>query len=210
MLHYRCVDKKTLELLKKLSSKSYLNNFFLVGGTAIALHIGHRKSDDLDFFTLENFESEKLQRNLNKDFLTKNQSVDRNTFHCEILIADNFSVKLDFIKFDYSLIDEVIEIDKIRLLSLKDLIPMKLLALSQRGSKKDFYDIYFLMNFISISGMLDLMKEKFSNINRFHIIKSLTFFDDAELEPNPITFNDIEWETVKVKILFEVKKLQLL
>ncbi|MCF8361803.1 MAG: nucleotidyl transferase AbiEii/AbiGii toxin family protein [Prolixibacteraceae bacterium] len=68
MLHKETVDPSTLELLIKLQQKDYLNNFFLVGGTALALHIGHRKSIDLDFFSAEGYNTSHLLENLNTDF----------------------------------------------------------------------------------------------------------------------------------------------
>ena len=110
------------------------------------------------------------------------------------------------IKYSYPLINPILEIDKIRLLSVEDIIPMKLSAIAGRGSKKDFYDIFYLLKSYSFKKMFELFKKKFPNTNEFHILKSLTYFEDAELEPNPQMIKKTEWNTVKSIIIKETNK----
>lgn len=97
--------------------------------------------------------------------------------------------------------------DGIRLLELEDLIPMKLSAIAGRGAKKDFYDIYFLLEKFPLTQMLELFKKKYEPENTFHLLKSLTFFDDAELEPGLKSFRHIDWQEVKNKIVKEVRSI---
>ena len=101
---------------------------------------------------------------------------------------------------------ELLKLDSIRLLSIDDIIPMKLSAIANRGVKKDFYDLYFLLEQRSLEEMLNLFQTKFSDINQFHIIKSLTYFEDAESNPNPHTLKDLTWQEVKNKIIQTVNE----
>jgi predicted nucleotidyltransferase component of viral defense system len=105
------------------------------------------------------------------------------------------------------LINSVIETEGIRLLSIEDIVPMKLSAIANRGAKRDFYDIFFLLNHLSIKEMLSLFSRKFSQTNHFYLLKSLTYFDDAEEEANPKVFAKISWEQVKTKIEETVNEL---
>jgi len=88
---------------------------------------------------------------------------------------------------------------------LEDIIPMKLSAVAARGSKKDFYDIYFLLKNYTLEEMFGFFDQKFENINKFHIIKSLTYFDDAETETDPVTITKVTWKEIKHAILREVR-----
>lgn len=202
MLQYRTVYPKTLELLNKLMSLQELKDFFLVGGTALSLQIGHRISIDLDLFCLNEFDVDSLLDTLESKFIIHNVSKDKNTLNMGIEFPANSKnlVKVDFIRHAYPIINKIIELDSIRLLSIEDIIPMKLSAVAGRGSKKDFYDIYFLLQKYTMSEMFDYFDRKFTNINKFHIIKSLTYFDDAEFEPSPQLISKIEWNEVKVLI----------
>lgn len=203
MLQTQTVEPLTLELLKDLQSKTYLQNFQLVGGTAIALHLGHRKSIDLDLFTFENFEAIPLAKNLKADFTDVEETIKKdNTFLCYIR-----QIKVDFISYLYPPSEPIIENDRIRLLDLKDLAPMKLSAIASRGVKKDFYDFYFLLRKFSLPEMLDLYAKKFGDPAVFHLVKSLTYFDDAEADAEPFVFEKVKWKDIKKHIQNTVKKL---
>ena len=202
MLQYTAVIPATLELLKHLMLKKSLADFNLVGGTSLALQLGHRLSVDLDFFTLNDFETieivTELQNELRFDIVQQKQN--SLILNVEYPTNSNLFIKVDILKYPYPLINSIIEIDGIRLLSIEDIIPMKLSAIANRGAKKDFYDIYFLLNSMSIKEMLNLFSMKFPNINHFHLLKSLTFFDDANEDANPKVFTKVSWEQVKTKI----------
>ncbi len=202
MLQTRTVEPSTLGLLKELMSKDYLNQFALVGGTALALQLGHRFSIDLDLFTTEPFIKEELLEDLKIDFQVSVESESRN-----IVITNINDVKVDFVKVPYPRIFPIIEIDGIRLLDMKDIAPMKLSAATQRGSKKDFYDLYFLLKKMKLEDMLNLYLNKFQNQTVFHVVKSLTYFDDAEKFPDPLVFDKkVTWDKVKNTIVTVVNK----
>jgi len=207
MLQHRAIYPETLELLKKLMKISELQDFFLVGGTALALQIGHRISVDIDLFTQNDFSTAKLFGTLNSKFQLTHKTEDINTLNINIVAdkAEN-KVKVDFIKYAYPLLNPIIETEGIRMLSIEDIIPMKLSAISGRGSKKDFYDIYYLLGQYSLKQMFDLFEQKFVNANKFHVIKSLTYFEDAEIEPNPITIEKTNWVKIKKAITTHVNE----
>jgi predicted nucleotidyltransferase component of viral defense system len=204
MLQNKAVDPATLGLLKKLMAKPYMDQFYLVGGTALALQIGHRMSEDLDFFSSADFRSNDLLADLSKDWglsepiMKLEQSL--------IIMIDG--VKADFIRFKYELLKPLITIEGIRMLQIADIAPMKLDALSARGRKRDFYDIFFLLREMSIENLFDLYDRKYHHSTVFHVIRSLTYFDDAEKDSDPLVFDkSVTWSRVKETIKNEVRKL---
>lgn len=92
------------------------------------------------------------------------------------------------------------------MLEIRDIAPMKLKAVTQRGSKKDFYDIYYLLDYLTIQQMLELFSLKFRQFEIFHVLKSLNYFDDAEKYPDPVLFDKtVTWNKVKSKIQSAIK-----
>ena len=121
--------------------------------------------------------------------------------------TNNEFIKIDIVKYAYPLIQKVRIVDEIRLLSIEDITAMKLSAIANRGAKKDFFDIYELLKSFSLPKMFEFFTEKYPNIEHFHILKSLTYFDDAESEFDPISLNNTDWETVKLTIEKNVTKM---
>lgn len=209
MLHYRTVYSETLELLKMLMQNPHLHQFYLVGGTALALQLGHRISIDLDFFTNEDFNTADIVENLRNDFelqLMMQKEINSLSINARALNSQNEFIKIDFIKYPYPLIASLLEVDAIRLLSPNDIIPMKLSAIANRGAKKDFYDIYELLKYFPLETMLQLFSKKYPDIAHFHILKSLVYFDDAEDQFDPVSLNETEWQLVKSSIEQKVNK----
>lgn len=208
MLQYRTVYPTTLELLKKMMLLEELKDFFLVGGTALALQLGHRISVDLDLFTQKDFDTQIMFDRLDRLFAIKDLTEETNTLNFNIIFPEKSGniIKIDLIKYSYPLINPIIETDAIRLLSIEDIIPMKLSAVAGRGSKKDFYDIHYLLNKYNFEQMFALFERKFPNTNKFHVLKSLTYFEDAELEPNPQTVEKSDWDKIKKKITKKVNE----
>jgi len=203
MLHAQAVEPRTLELLKELMLKDYLKQFVLVGGTALALQIGHRKSIDLDMFTVKDFDSEKLVPKLLKEYNLVPLLQMPQTLICEIN-----GVKVDFIRFKYSFMRPIVKVGRIRMLSLEDIAPMKLDAITGRGNKKDFFDLYFLLQQFSLETIFGLYKEKYPHQTIFHVARSLVYFEDAEANPDPIVFDKkVTWAKVKKTISKEIQKL---
>lgn len=202
MLHTNTIEKHTLELLKTISKDSVFNDFFLVGGTALALHIGHRKSIDLDFFSVNSFDSDKLSTYLIDKCNADIVSISTNSLTCWIN-----EVKVDFITHKYILIENLVIKNGIRLASIKDVAAMKLNAIKNRGTKKDFVDIYFLNKNYSFPEMLSFCQKKYPNFIELLILKSLVYFDDADILPNCEMLIDIKWDEIKSDIIQKVKPL---
>ena len=195
MLQYQSVTPETLDILKKLMGAGFLKEFILVGGTSLALQIGHRKSLDLDLFTRDKFDPKILATEINRLMDTIITGEAENTLNC--LIND---IPVDFIRYDYPLIGNIIRSDDIRLVSKEDIACMKLSAVASRGSKKDFYDLHFLLRDFSLEEMFGFYERKYKSNERFHLLKSLIYFSDAEKEPDPVTFIPLEWNEVKKSI----------
>jgi predicted nucleotidyltransferase component of viral defense system len=204
MLQTRTIEPRTLGLLKELMSLSMLNSFYLVGGTALALQLGHRVSIDLDLFTSEPFDPNELIQKMTEK---SNFSVVSEGSGMVISTIDD--IKVDFVKMSYPILFPSVLEEQVRMLDIRDIAAMKLKAVTQRGSKKDFYDIYFLLQVMSLDEIIRLFREKFKQYEIFHVIKSLTYFEDAENNADPIVFDKkLTWQKVKTEIIRTVKTLE--
>lgn len=204
MLYFETVESYTLELLIQLMDKPYLKAFNLVGGTALALQIGHRKSVDLDLFSEKEFDGKELLKNLEQDFL----EIEVLTTMKGTLLTRINGVKVDFVRFNYPIVRPLLIVENLRLYTPEDIAPMKLDAITGRGKKKDFYDLYYLLDIMSLAQMFELHSEKFKLSTMFHILKSLTYFDDAEEDDDPILIKQqVTWIQAKKKILASVSTL---
>ena len=192
MLHYETIIPETQSLLEKLSALPVLDDARLVGGTALALQLGHRTSVDLDFFGRINADSEELRDILREVGRVEVASVSKN-----INIFWVNGIKVDMVNYPYPWLDLPIEEDGVRLASLRDIAAMKVSAIVNRGTKKDFIDLYTLLQFFKLDDILDMYSRKYSDGSLFIVMKSLTYFDDAETDPMPNVFNDTTWESVK-------------
>ena len=124
-----------------------------------------------------------------------------------ILITKVNEIKVDFVNYKYLLLTDYIIIDTIRMLSMQDIAAMKLNAIMGRGSKKDFVDLFFLLEEFSKHEILKFYNKKFRNGSEFLVLKSLTYFEDADFQPQPIMYKDFDWKKCKEKITAEVLKL---
>lgn len=202
MLHLETISPDTLTLLKKIQSLDEFNNTRLVGGTALALQLGHRKSIDLDFFG--NFETslEELSAILSEFSTVTPVSSSRMT---RFLVVDG--VKVDIVTYPYGWIDNPVNAEGVVLAGIKDIAAMKLSAITNRETKKDFIDYYFLLKRYSLEELIELYRQKYSDAQLFTSIKSLSYFDDAESDPMPDMIVPVDWDEVKSTIRNEVAKL---
>ncbi len=204
MLHKETVESTTLELLKRLQSQAYLKGFCLVGGTALALRIGHRRSVDLDLFSNFSFDVVPLLENLTADFNFNLFFSANNTIKGSIN-----GVKVDILSHRYPLIKEPFVEEGIEMLSFQDIIAMKLNAISGSGQRvKDFIDIFYLLRKFSIEQMIGFYKEKYTQYNEVSVLKSLVYFDDVDFNDWPeITAEPkLKWDVVKNELEKSVKK----
>jgi predicted nucleotidyltransferase component of viral defense system len=196
MLQTRTIEPHTLGLLKSLMAQPLLEPFYIVGGTALALQLGHRFSIDLDFFTHLTYDKEELFGHLQREYDMTIELTNK-----VISIGFIQDVKIDLVNVKYTPQYPMHTIEGVRMLDIKDIAPMKLSAITQRGNKKDFYDMYFLFKKISLADMLDAYEIKFKTQNMYQVVKSLTYFTDAEEFDDPFVFDKkLTWEKVKTSI----------
>jgi hypothetical protein len=201
MLHFDAVPDSLRNLLMLLAPLPSLDDFSLGGGTSLALRYGHRLSVDLDFFTTGEFDTGLLADQL---AMTGATLVNRAP---NSLTLDAQGTKLDFLRHAYPLLAPPEEIEGVRLLSLPDVAAMKLNATANRGAKKDFFDLCELQRHHPLPTMLEWFETKYRTADRFTVIRSLGWFEDAELEPDPVSLNGGDWQVVKSQLRSMVSNL---
>jgi hypothetical protein len=194
MLREETVEPGTLGLLKKLVLMPELKDFRLVGGTALSLLYGHRKSIDLDLFTDKPLEKELLISALEDTFF-KITTFNPNRKHIYQCIIQN--VKVDFVCVRDAFLNPVQIIDNIPFAHTKDLIALKLNAVKGRGAKKDFWDVAMLLQIYSLRDLFVFYHERYSYDDTFAVIRSISYFVDAESDQDPESLNGMTWTTVK-------------
>lgn len=177
-------------------------DFALARGTSLALQTGHRNSIDIDLFG-----KSEIDHDLFFDILGNfgNVEISRNTKN--IFIVEVNGIKVDFVNYKYPLLDEIVVGDGIRMFSKKDIAAMKIAAITGRGSKKDFIDLYFLLNDFSLLEIMGYYNQKYHDGSEFMALKSLAYFEDADLQPQPKMFKEFDWKMCKNHILEETKRL---
>jgi hypothetical protein len=201
-MHKEAISKSTERVLAKITGQIG-SGFYLAGGTALAIQLGHRLSIDLDWFSANDFSRNTLREMLSRAGHFELTEEEEGTMHG--LLDD---VRMSFLRYPYPLLFPLVEFEGSRLADERDIAAMKLDAVSSRGSKKDFIDIYFLLEKYPLSDLLEIFEKKYAAIkfNRIHILKSLSYFEDAESEPTPIMLKSVSWEEVKKKIVAETNR----
>jgi predicted nucleotidyltransferase component of viral defense system len=199
------ISKKTQSTLEILRKADLLKDFYLVGGTALALQYQHRLSLDLDFFTKKDIDTKELLgkiKNLGSFSLEKEAE---NT-----LTGILNQTKVTFLSYDYPILFSSKNILGIKVADIRDIACMKLTAISSRGTKRDFVDLFFICQDIPLKKLLSLFQKKYRqiNYNLIHILKSLVYFEDAENEPMPYMIKQISWQEIKEFFIKEVKNIK--
>lgn len=198
------VTPATIELLRQLSAQPALREMRLVGGTALALQYGHRQSVYLDFFGRFTTSQEEL---IDLTRTIGNISILNQTSH--ILQMTINQIKVDFVDYSrYEWIDQPLTESTIVLASDKDIAAMKVNAIMGRGTKKDFVDMYLLLQHYSLAEILQFYKQKYPEYSDYRALLSLTYFEDAELQPMPRMFIPDQWDQMKKSIIQAVKDYQ--
>ena len=200
MLSVRTIEPHTLELLRGLMQEAALSELRLVGGTALALQYGHRSSVDLDLFGKIDIDGYELQSILSKYGVLK---VENETKIIHQYYIDN--IKVDVVNYPFEWISPIIEEDGIRLASPIDIAAMKMNAIEGRGTKKDFIDMYMLLQHYSLKEIIAFYQQKYPNYSIFRALRSLTYFEDAEDQFMPRMFIEDTWEDMKLYITNQVK-----
>jgi hypothetical protein len=189
-----CVSPDLLQLLKQLASVEELAGFQLGGGTSLALVYGHRRSIDIDLFSTRPFQPSAILDSMAAaqiipDILNRTQG--------SLCLSVN-TIKVDILRHSYPLLDVTDRVFHFPLLSQSDLASMKINAVTNRGSKKDFSDLLMLhQKGVTVETALDLFCRKYGKSGRFNAIRSLNWFEDTKDEPDPVYINGWDWSYVK-------------
>ena len=197
------LPENSIEILVKLRSILIDYGFYLAGGTALALQIGHRYSRDLDFFTQRNFNTEILTNKLIGKEL-KIRLMEEGTILSEL---QNTSVS--FFYYPYPLIFNTVDFNGIQVAQVNDIAAMKLIDIAQRAEKKDYFDIAEVLKRIPLPELKEITIKKSgkSRLNWYHIVKSLFFFSDVEDSPDPM-YSDETWDKVKKFLLSKKDEIE--
>ena len=204
MLHLQTILPNTLELLKRLSAQPEMQEMRLVGGTSLALQYGHRQSVDLDFFGKYTVSQEEILAMIERIGHYKLRNRTGNIL--QIIVE---GIMVDIVDYSrYQWIDKPVCFEGMTLASPKDIAAMKINAIEGRGSRKDFIDIYQLLQHFSLEELLSSYSQKYPNYSLFRALLSLTYFDDAESEAMPKMFIPTPWEEMKSEIIQAVRRYQ--
>jgi len=206
-MHLKILDPKRKKLLSKLG---FLNKqgFYMAGGTALALQIGHRTSLDFDFYTEEKFDPKKLREKFDKKF----KKVQEIYIAEDILGLDADGIKMSFFRYSYRLIRSYVQMEDICLASKEDIAAMKILAISQRGKRRDFIDMYFLIKEFGLREIIEFTKEKYPMFNIYVGLQGLLYFKDADEDSEKQRFKMLQkadWREIKKYIIREVNFLKI-
>ena len=191
------LDPKQLDVLGLIGEQMATWGFYLAGGTALAIYLKHRRSVDLDWFTGQSLGDAMVfaQRLRDAGIPFTTLQTAPGTLHGEIL-----GLRLSFLEFRYPLLNPLNSWSEFgtQLASMDDLACMKLSAIAQRGSRKDFLDIYALCTaHRPLPELLPLYQKKFNVEDISPVLYGLVYFDNAEEQRMPVMLWDVRWSRVK-------------
>ncbi|MBI5652877.1 MAG: nucleotidyl transferase AbiEii/AbiGii toxin family protein [Chloroflexi bacterium] len=206
--HWETIDVPMRDVLRVIGQHDFASRFYLAGGTALALQLGHRRSIDLDFFS----ESDPVGQNTQQEILRALQNlsplvVEKANGNFVLTIQN---VLVGFFGYGAPLIAPMRQLDQIALASLADIGLMKLDALITRGSRKDFYDVFFIAREIPLIELFKLSQTKYKWIRDFPMLvfKSMLLFDNADRDLQPELLATVEWATAKNFFIDQAKTLR--
>ena len=187
-MNWNIIDKDRYILLKKIIETVSIIDYYMIGGTALSIQLGLRESYDFDFCVPKEFNNELLLQEL------------KSIGNVEVILN---GVQVSFFYFPNPILKEFImteDMPNLKMASILDIAIMKLVAIGGRGAKKDFFDLYNILNKenISVDELIQGMLKKYGdNINYVNTIMGLSYFEDAEQEILPNTFIEYNWEEIK-------------
>ena len=190
--------------LGDLHRQSLLSRFYLAGGTGLALRLGHRRSVDLDFFTAEAFDQEAFLQNAQHLAGFSVVAKSDQTLHAHV-----GGTKVSFLSYTYPVLFPFEIFLDVRVADPRDIACMKISAIAGRGAKRDFIDLYAVSQQYGLASLLELFRNKFAqaNYSMVHVLKSLTYFEEAEKDPTPDMLAAGSWEDVKRFFVREAPRL---
>lgn len=200
------LPERQRHLFKALKTRGWLGEFYLAGGTGLALQIGHRESVDFDFFTQNDISSDELTTLLGNAGKFKRTYEERNTLYGELN-----GVRVSFISYAYPLIEDPVRENYISVAGLKDISAMKLSAILARGARKDFVDLYYLLQAYSLTEIFQFYETKYkAEEYQYTLLRSLQYFEDAEQDPMPLLRKPVSWGHIKKFITALVRQFDII
>ena len=204
--HAEVISSEVADTAKRLAEIKTLSSFYLAGGTGLALHLGHRRSVDLDFFSPEPFNEDALIAAVQGLPKVSVLSKSNQTVYLHIS-----GTKVSFIEYDYPLLFPLNRFQGLAVADVRDITGMKISALASRGSRRDFVDLYVVAQRYDLPPLLELFERKFAkaNYSMVHVRKALTYLADADKEAMPDMLVPLSWNQVKEYFVREVTKLRI-
>jgi len=185
----------TIRAIKLISKLPSIQKAYLAGGSALALHIGHRISVDLDFFTQEEIDENKVSLELSSIGQFKEEGKSWRTVWGSVV-----DTKFSIFYYPYPLLEKTSAFEGIQMVGKKDIAAMKIHALEDRGTKRDFIDAFFLAKVFTLEKMLTFYDQKYGSLHDhvYTILRSLDYFADADSDERPLKMlMDVSWDDVK-------------
>ncbi len=202
------LSREQNEVLERLKKSVLSNNlFYLAGGTGLAIILAHRKSYDFDFFSKDQFSTEKLLEIIVKSF--EEDEVILSEIKEDTLIVFINNIQVSFFQYNYPLLKNIIKKDGLCIASLEDILAMKVIAIIQRGTKKDFIDLWTIIKEkkYSLQDTFIFCKTKYGKAFSESIaLKALTYFKDAEEETPDEEESNFSWESIKKYLIENCRK----
>lgn len=202
--HREVINAATESTLRTLYGAQLLSRFYLAGGTGLALQFGHRLSLDLDFFSPDHFDEEVLLQRIQvlEGFALVSKAP--YTLHCTLE-----TTKVSFLGYAYPSLYSPNEFLDVPVADPCDIACMKVSAIASRCTKRDFIDLYLCAQHYGLNEILRMFHQKYAqtNYSKVHILKSLTYFDEAEKDPLPHMLVPLDWQRVKQFFLTEAPRM---
>jgi len=205
--HWETITPGMREVLIWFGQQVFAARFYLAGGTALTLQLGHRRSVDLDFFSESDEVHDRTRQELIHIFSARDAQIIENVDGNLLLLVDGLHV--GFFSYGYPLLEPAQTVENVYFASLLDIGLMKLDAVIGRGSRKDFYDLYVINRHISLQDLLHAGKRKYPQVRDFQLmaLEALLQFDNADRDLQPDVLADLPWENVRLFFVQQVKAL---
>lgn len=206
-LFWNTISEDMRFVLNEFFKNEIAQKFYLAGGTALSLQLGHRQSIDLDFFS-ETEDIPTIRQVLIQSLDLLETQITDTSWGNLVLLANG--VRVGFYGYGYALINPLVAYEKIKLASVEDIALMKMDALLSRASRKDFYDLYFICKNIPLNQLFSKVHRKYPSIRDFEVqvTKRLVYFETAELDTDLILLSTISWQEVKDYFIQKAKEIE--
>lgn len=206
-LFWNTVTDDMRVVLEEFFKSAIGSKFYLAGGTALSLQIGHRNSIDLDFFS-QTEDIPSIRNSLADSISSLKPELTDSSWGNLVFLAKN--VRVGFYGYGFELVKPLRIENSTRLASIEDIGLMKMDAILSRANRKDFYDLYFITKDIAFKTLFDHARKKYPSVRDFEVqvVKRLVYFDSADHDPDPIMLKPIDWNSVKTYFIEQAKIIE--